>query len=117
MVIATTQVNTTIKKARGEAYYESVQQIRKAAKTICTLHNKINYRLLYEQITIDNKNITTGFSTSFEVVVQVKEGGKFENMILPDNIDTNIYKRMTLITSSGKRIPYLLFKPDCDVVD
>ena len=35
MVIATTQINNIIKKSRGEAFYESVQSVRKSVQTKC----------------------------------------------------------------------------------
>ncbi len=82
MVIATQQVNKAIKKSRGNAFYETVQSIRKAAQTVCAMDNKLTVASLKDNVDYSEDDIIIRRSGIF-VVVEVKENGKYDNNIGP----------------------------------
>lgn len=98
MVIATQQVNGTIKKARGESFYETVQSIRKNMQTVCATDNKIDATTLIaatsasdvefslkEKDTSDtSKDPQKGNADLYGILtVKAKANGKFTNVIFP----------------------------------
>ena len=82
MVIATQQINKTLKKSRGDSFYDSVLMIEKNAKMLCAQNNdSITTNDLIEASDIDDKNYTlTGDRNT--LTIQGKE--KFNNMTLPE---------------------------------
>ena len=83
MVIATQQINKTLKKSRGDSFYDSVLMIEKNAKMLCAQNNdSITTNDLIEASDIDDKNYTlTG---------EGKE--KFNNMTLPTTLKSTVNK-------------------------
>lgn len=88
MVIATTQINNTIKKSRADSFYESVQMIERNAKLLCAQDNEINANDLYEisDMSTDDEDYTitvnsnTNNSDISTVTVTAKTGGQFDNV-------------------------------------
>ncbi len=80
MVIATQQVNNTIKKSRGNTYYETVQSIRKASQLVCAEENQINKSLLDAAVEYSDVEVT--FSSN-KIIVTPTPDGKFSNMNKP----------------------------------
>ena len=82
MVIATQQINKTLKKSRGDSFYDSVLMIEKNAKMLCAQNNdSITTNALKEASDIDDKNyILTGDRNTLTIQGQ----GKFNNMTLPE---------------------------------
>ena len=105
MVIATQQVNGTIKKARGESFYETVQSIRKNMQTVCATDNKIDAATLIaatsasdvefslkEKDTSDTSKDPQKENNDLYGILTVKatEDGKFTNVIFP-TVNKKIY--------------------------
>ena len=92
MVIATQQINKTLKKSRGDSFYDSVLMIEKNAKMLCAQNNdSITTNDLIEASDIDDKNyILTGDGSN--LTIQGK--GKFNNMTLPatDTLKSTVKK-------------------------
>ena len=88
MVIATQQINKTLKKSRGDSFYDSVLMIEKNAKMLCAQNNdSITTNDLIEASDIDDKNYTlTGESN--KLTIQGKE--KFNNMTLPTTLKSTV---------------------------
>lgn len=117
MVIATTQINNIIKKSRGEAFYESVQSIRKSLQTKCVTDGVIKRN---DWKNFDSEDLEFGFHQREgkyinKFSVHPKRGGKFDNMILPD-YDKEIYTKSTFSNSEWKVYGFT-FELDCDVVE
>ena len=95
MVIATQQVNGTIKKSRGESFYETVQSIRKNMQTVCATDNKIDAAALIAatsasdvEFSLKEKDTSTdpqkGNADLYGILtVKAKANGKFTNVIFP----------------------------------
>lgn len=86
MVIATQQVNSTIKKSRGNSFHETTQSIKKSMQTVCATDNKISTKTLKDAvdasdviITVEGENGKIG-----TVKVTAETGGKFINRTDPD---------------------------------
>lgn len=88
MVIATQQVNKTIKKSRGNSFYETAQSIRKGMQTVCATDNKISTVTLEEAVEAKDVSITVAAG---KVTVKADAGGKFINITKPTDYDTSIY--------------------------
>ena len=88
MVIATQQINKTLKKSRGDSFYDSVLMIEKNAKMLCAQNNdSITTNDLIEASDIDDKNYTlTGENN--KLTIQGKE--KFNNMTLPTTLKSTV---------------------------
>lgn len=93
MVIATQQVNGTIKKSRGNSFYETAQSIRKGMQTVCATDNKISTSTLRDAVEAKDVEInvygTAGITG--EVKVTAKTGGKFINRTDPTDI-SDVFK-------------------------
>lgn len=120
MVIATQQVNGTIRKSRGNAFYDTVQSIRKSMQTVCAQDNHIDATNL--------KAATTASDVEFELkadeskvdnnvygtlTVSAKANGKFINVVYPE-FNTKVYtagtgmeKNKTVVT------PTMSFNTEC----
>ena len=96
MVIATQQVNGTIKKSRGESFYETVQSIRKNMQTVCATDNEITTLIAATSASDvefslkekDTSNTSTdpqkGNADLYGILtVKAKANGKFTNVIFP----------------------------------
>ena len=81
MVIATQQINKTLKKSRGDSFYDSVLMIEKNAKMLCAQNNdSITINGLIEASDIDNNNYELeGTDSNLTIIGK----GKFNNMTLP----------------------------------
>ena len=92
MVIATQQINKTLKKSRGDSFYDSVLMIEKNAKMLCAQNNdSITTNDLKEASDIDDKNYTlTGEGNN--LTIQGTEDGKFNNMTLPTTLKSTVNK-------------------------
>ncbi len=85
MVIATQQINKTLKKSRGDSFYDSVLMIEKNAKMLCAQNNdSITANALKEASDIDDKNYILTENGNI-LTIQGKE--KFNNMTLPATDD------------------------------
>ena len=117
MVIATQQVNKAIKKSRGNAFYETVQSVRKAAQTVCAMDNKITLPTLKDNVDYSTEDIKltiemgTAADGTYGATVRVKAvvGGKYDNNTAP-TIDSKIYKSEIL---AGNNELVIWFKPEC----
>ena len=81
MVIATQQINNTLRKSRGDSFYDSVLMIEKNAKMLCAQNNdSITTKELMEASDIDDNNYElTGNGSKLTILGE----GKFNNMTLP----------------------------------
>lgn len=120
MVIATQQVNGTIKKSRGNAFYDTVQSIRKSMQTVCATENKISSENLKTATTASDVTFTLTSETSSTnsdvygtLTVTAASNGKFINVVYPE-INTKVYTPGTNM-SGGKTvsIPSMSFKTEC----
>ena len=91
MVIATQQVNKTIKKSRGDSFYNSVQMIEKNAKMLCAQSDDSTVSIadLKEMSDISDSDyeLTKGTATS---TFKVNGKGKFANMTVPSSTKSTI---------------------------
>lgn len=120
MVIATQQVNSTIKKARGESFYETVQSIRKNMQTVCATDNKIDAAALIAatsasdvefSLSEDGKQLDQDIYGT--LTVRAKENGKFTNVIFP-KVNDKIYKAGTGMTATKTvDTPEIKFYTEC----
>ena len=94
MVIATQQVNGTIKKSRGESFYETVQSIRKNMQTVCATDNKIDAATLIAATSASDVEFSLKIKDASDtqkdnadlygiLTVKAKDNGKFTNVIFP----------------------------------
>ena len=101
MVIATQQVNGTIKKSRGNSFYETVQSIRKSMQTVCATDNGISSETLAKatsasDISIHIEEYENPIGDYYgRLIVTANTGGKFTNVIYPqisETTYTTVYK-------------------------
>jgi len=85
MVIATQQVNGTVKKSRGNSFLESAQSIKKVAETVCAQDNAINKDTLQDAVNANDVEIGVAKKddNTSTVTVKAAEGGKFTNRTDP----------------------------------
>ena len=90
MVIATQQINNTLKKSRGDSFYDSVLMIEKNAKMLCAQNNdSITTKDLIEASDIDDNNYTL---TEEDSKLTITGKGKFNNMTLPTTLKSTVKK-------------------------
>ena len=90
MVIATQQINKTLKKSRGDSFYDSVLMIEKNAKMLCTQNNdSITINDLKEASDIDTDNYEL---TGTGNVLIITGKAKFNNMTLPTTLKSTVNK-------------------------
>ena len=128
MVIATQQVNGTIKKARGESFYETVQSIRKNMQTVCATDNKIDATTLIAATSAEDVEFSLKQETSNTdpdlygtLTVKAKEKGKFTNTKFP-KVNDKIYTPGKVKTGSEEKtmaegttvsVPEISFHTEC----
>ena len=91
MVIATTQINNTIKKSRGDSFYDAVQMIERNAKMLCASSQTGGITLDELRTTSDIEADDEDYSLSLEgnnIVVTGK--GQFNNMTVPTKTKKSI---------------------------
>lgn len=88
MVIATQQVNGTIKKSRGNSFYETTQSIRKGMQTVCATDNQISTDTL--TAAVEAKDVQIEVKADGKITVTASSGGKFINRTDPTDI-SDIY--------------------------
>ncbi len=90
MVIATQQINNTLKKSRGDSFYDSVLMIEKNAKMLCAQNNdSITTKDLIEASDIDDNNYIL---TEEDSKLTITGKGKFNNMTLPTTLKSTVKK-------------------------
>lgn len=91
MVIATQQVNKTIKKSRGDSFYDSVQMIEKNAKMLCAQSDSSTVTIadLKEMSDISDDDYTLAKGTDGSTFT-VTGKGKFANMTVPSSTKSTI---------------------------
>ena len=95
MVIATQQINSTIKKSRANSFYDSVLIIKKNAKFVCTQDNAINKETLKEVSDYNVKEydfeVKAGSGSDSNAVVTITpvDGGKFSGVRFSDYYKTS----------------------------
>lgn len=90
MVIATQQINNTLKKSRGDSFYDSVLMIEKNAKMLCTQNNdSITTKDLIEASDIDDNNYAL---TEEGNKLTIAGKAKFNNMTLPTTLKSTVNK-------------------------
>ena len=90
MVIATQQINNTLKKSRGDSFYDSVLMIEKNAKMLCTQNNdSITTKDLIEASDIDDNNYAL---TEEGNKLTIAGKAKFNNMALPTTLKSTVNK-------------------------
>lgn len=120
MVIATQQVNGTIKKARGESFYETVQSIRKNMQTVCATDNKIDADTLIAatsaedvEFSLEKKEDANNPDSYGTLTVRATEGGKFTNTKFP-KVNDKIYTPKTGMTAEKTvSVPEISFNTEC----
>lgn len=120
MVIATQQVNGTIKKSRGNSFYDTVQSIRKSMQTVCAEYNSIDAGKLKEATTASDVTFSLsedGKDTSKNLygtlTVTAKTGGKFTNVVYP-GINSGVYTAGDSMTEGATvATPSMSFKTEC----
>lgn len=121
MVIATQQVNGTIKKSRGNSFYSTVQSIRKNMQTVCATDNKITADSLKEAtdasdvtftLSEDGKDVSKDIYGT--ITVTAKTNGKFTNVVFPE-INTKIYTAGDTTMTNGATVttPKISFYTEC----
>ena len=93
MVIATQQINKTIKKSRADSFYDSVQMIEKNANMLCAQNDKLSVSELADMSEIDHNGETVndedyGISISGNQVT-VTAKGQFGNVTLTNYYSTD----------------------------
>lgn len=108
MVIATQQVNGTVKKSRGNSFLESAQSIKKAAETVCAQDNAINKDTLEDAVNANDVEIGVSKKddNTSTVTVRAKTGGKFTNRTDPNppdgfTLSGNVYTFEVACSYSG----------------
>lgn len=108
MVIATQQVNGTVKKSRGNSFLESAQFIKKAAETVCAQDNAINKDTLQDAVNANDVEIGVSKKddNTSTVTVTAKTGGKFTNRTDPNppdgfTLSGNVYTFEVACSYSG----------------
>ena len=122
MVIATQQVNGTIKKSRGESFYETVQSIRKNMQTVCATDNAITADTLKAATNASDVTFTLSEDGKDEkndiygtLKVTAKASGKFTNVVFP-KINAKIYKvgdEKTMTEGATVETPAISFYTEC----
>ena len=79
MVIATQQVNNTIKKSRANTFVESMQTVVKSAKMVWAQENKLTEELLKNEVDLSDADYELKVNGT---CIQLKGKGKFANMDL-----------------------------------
>ena len=102
MVIATQQVNGTIKKSRANTFVESMQTVVKSAKMVWAQENELTEELLKKEVDLSTNDYELKVDSNH--CIQLKGKGKFANM---DLTDTSIkvpsqYKKVSKDTLSVK---------------
>lgn len=124
MVIATQQVNGTIKKARGESFYETVQSIRKNMQTVCATDNKIDATTLIAATSASDVEFSLKLKDGSDpqkdnadlygiLTVRAKGKGKFTNVIFP-TVNKKIYTAGTDMNAKATvETPEISFYTEC----
>lgn len=128
MVIATQQVNSTIKKSRGNSFFETVQSIRKSMQTVCATDNGISPESLAAATSASDISIyieedkTLGNDYYGILTVTANTGGKFTNVIYPEIGKNNTYTTVskdengkTVIAGATVKEPSMSFKVECPI--
>ena len=97
MVIATTQINNTIKKSRGDSFYDAVQMIERNAKMLCASSQTGSITLEEIRDTSDIEADDEDYTLSVTEAdggnswsIKVTGKGQFNNMITPTNTKNSI---------------------------
>ena len=123
MVIATQQVNGTIKKARGESFYETVQSIRKNMQTVCATENKIDAKTLIAATSAEDVEFSLEKKEEDDkpdlygiLTVKATEGGKFTNAKFP-KVNDKIYTLGTGMSAEKTvSVPKISFNTECPTI-
>ena len=123
MVIATQQVNGTIKKARGESFYETVQSIRKNMQTVCATDNKIDATTLIAatsaedvEFSLEKKEDANKPDLYGTLTVRATEGGKFTNTKFP-KVNGEIYTPGSgMEAEKTVSVPEISFNTECPTI-
>lgn len=82
MVIATQQVNGTIKKSRANTFVESMQTVVKSAKMVWAQENSLTEASLKNEVDLSESDYELKVDSNH--CIQLKGKGKFANMNLKD---------------------------------
>ena len=132
MVIATQQVNSTIKKSRGNSFYETVQSIRKSMQTVCATDNGITATTLAKATSASDISIhiekyeTPSGDYYGDLIVAANAGGKFTNVIYPEisktyttvsKNDDGVFVDASETIKAGDTVtePSMRFKVECPI--
>ena len=97
MVIATQQVNGTIKKSRANTFVESMQTVVKSAKMVWAQENELTEELLKKEVDLSTNDYELKVDSNH--CIQLKGKGKFANM---DLRKVTVPKQYNVTSSSGK---------------
>ena len=92
MVIATQQVNKTIKKSRANSYFETVQSIRKGMQTACANDNSVDGTKIKAYVEFSDVVVSyteQSDDTAAYFTVEPTEDGKFKNLD-GDTLNSNV---------------------------
>ncbi len=106
MVIATQQVNNTIKKSRANTYADSVMSVKKSLQTVCATDGSITNDGIKESVEYSDIEISMT-KDSPEVTIKPTGDGKYNNM------DTDTLKG-ALSSSYTIRDTTVTFDADCN---
>ena len=99
MVIATQQVNGTIKKSRANTFVESMQTVVKSAKMVWAQENELTEESLKKEVDLSEADYELKVKDN---CIQLKGKGKFANMNLGDVSFPSQYKKIGNDTLSVK---------------
>ena len=84
MVIATQQVNGTIKKSRANTFVESMQTVVKSAKMVWAQENDLTEESLKKEVDLSTNDYELKVDSNHCIQLKGKDTGKFANMDLTD---------------------------------
>lgn len=111
MVIATQQVNTTIKKSRANTYADTVMSIKKGLQTICATDATITeYGITHA---LDFSDVTlSGANEKQEITVVPSQNSKYNNMDVA-TLNSALKDKQSITNSNGSTT--VKITTDCEI--
>lgn len=111
MVIATQQVNTTIKKSRANTYADTVMSIKKGLQTVCATDATITeYGITHA---LDFSDVTlSGANEKQEITVVPSQNSKYNNMDVA-TLNSALKDKQSITNSNGSTT--VKITTDCEI--
>ena len=94
MVIATQQVNGTIKKSRANTYADTVMSIKKGLQTVCATDATITESGITNALDFSDVTLS-GANDSQEITVKLTQNSKYNNMDV-DTLKSALEKKQSI---------------------